>query len=231
MNDINIPIHIGIIMDGNGRWAKERGLNRSLGHKAGADNLLKLIPYIFNRGIKYISVYALSKENFKRDIKEIDFLMNLFVKMFKTKKKIFIDEKIKVIFSGEKSRIRKDVISVMEKIEEDTKNFTDKIFNVCLSYSGREEIAHAVKRIVEDKHDISLIDEELVGKYMYHNLPDLDLVIRTSGEQRISNFMLWQSSYAEYAFPMTYFPAFNSEEFEKVLFEYNNRERRFGNAK
>lgn len=230
MKDLKIPQHVGIIMDGNGRWAKERGLIRSLGHKKGADNLLKLMPYIFKKGIKYFSVYAFSKENFNRPKEEVEYLMNLFVDMFKKKKDVFIKNKIKVLFSGEKSRLRKDVLKCIEELEKETNTFNDHVFNVCLSYSGREEITYAIKKILKniDKYDIDEIDEELVGKNLYHELPDLDLVIRTSGEHRISNFMLWQSSYAEYIFPKTYFPAFTTKEFDLAIEEYNSRERRFG---
>ncbi len=230
MKDLKIPQHVGIIMDGNGRWAKERGLIRSLGHKKGADNLLKLMLYIFKKGIKYFSVYAFSKENFNRPKEEVEYLMNLFVDMFKKKKDVFIKNKIKVLFSGEKSRLRKDVLECIEELEKETNTFNDHVFNVCLSYSGREEITYAIKKILKniDKYDIDEIDEELVGKNLYHELPDLDLVIRTSGEHRISNFMLWQSSYAEYIFPKTYFPAFTTKEFDLAIEEYNSRERRFG---
>lgn len=219
-------------MDGNGRWAKEKGLSRSLGHKKGADNLLKLIPYIFSKGIKYISIYAFSKENFNRNKEEVDYLMNLFLDLFNKSMKRFKKDEIKIVFSGEKTRLRNDVIKSMEKLEEETKVYENKILNICLSYSGREEIVDSFKKIYKDikenRLDINNIDEEVVSKYMYQNLPDLDLVIRTSGEQRISNFMLWQSSYAEYVFPKTYFPAFDNKEFDKVLEEYESRERRFG---
>lgn len=225
-------LHVGIIMDGNGRWAKEKGLSRSLGHKKGADNLLKLIPYIFSKGIKYISIYAFSKENFNRNKEEVDYLMNLFLDLFNKSMKRFKKDEIKIVFSGEKTRLRNDVIKSMEKLEEETKVYENKILNICLSYSGREEIVDSFKKIYKDikenRLDINNIDEEVVSKYMYQNLPDLDLVIRTSGEQRISNFMLWQSSYAEYVFPKTYFPAFDNKEFDKVLEEYESRERRFG---
>lgn len=229
MKENNVPNHVGIIMDGNGRWAKERGLIRSLGHSKGADNLMKLIPHVFNRGIKYISIYAFSKENYNRDPKEVDYLMDLFVKLFKKKQNIFKKEKIKVLFSGERSRIRKDVLESMEKLEESTKEFNDKVLNICLSYSGREEIVSTIKKILkEDNLNIDEIDEEYISNNLYQKLPDLDLVIRTSGEQRISNFMLWQSSYAEYVFPKIYFPDFNEKEFDKVLEEFNTRERRYG---
>ena len=228
----SLPNHIGIIMDGNGRWAEKRGKKRSMGHKAGADNLEKLLEHIFNLGIKYVSIYAFSTENFKRDKTEVDYLMNLFVKMFSVKKKIFIKNELRVLFSGRRDNLRSDVRESIEKLEEVTKGFTTGTLNICLNYGGRFEIIDMTKKIANlvknNEVNIDEIDENLVNKYMYQELPPLDFVIRTSGEQRISNFMLWQGSYAEYFFPKTLFPDFNETEFDKALEEYNSRNRRFG---
>ena len=232
MDDIVLPNHVGIIMDGNGRWAKKRGLKRSFGHKKGAENLEKLLKHIFKLGIPYVSVYAFSTENFKRDINEVNYLMDLFVKYFTKKKKIFIKEELRVIFSGSKVGLREDVLNGMNELEISTKDLTKGTFNICLNYGGRLEIIDAIKKIVSDvideKIDIDSINEDYVSKNMYQSLPDVDFVIRTSGEQRISNFMLWQSSYAEYYFPKTLFPDFDKDEFDKALLEFNNRNRRFG---
>ena len=229
---MELPNHVGIIMDGNGRWATKRGLNRSFGHKKGSENLEKLVNYIFNLGIKYVSVYAFSTENFKREKSEVDYLMDLFVKMFSIKKKIFIKNELRVIFSGRRDNLRNDVRDSIIKLEEVTKDFTRGTFNICLNYGGRYEIIDMTKKIAnlvkEEKINIEDINEELVNKYMYQELPPLDLVIRTSGEQRISNFMLWQSSYAEYYFPETLFPDFDSLEFDKAIEVYQSRNRRFG---
>ena len=234
MNDVVLPTHVGIIMDGNGRWAKKRGLKRSFGHKKGAENLEKLLKHIFKLGIPYVSVYAFSTENFKRDIDEVNYLMDLFVKYFTKKKKLFIKEGLKVIFSGSKVGLRDDVINGMKELEKSTKDLKNGTFNICLNYGGRLEIIDAIKKITKDvidkKIDIESIDEEYVSKNMYQDLPNLDFVIRTSGEQRISNFMLWQSSYAEYYFPDTLFPDFTPDEFDKALLEYSKRNRRFGSA-
>ena len=228
----NIPNHVGIIMDGNGRWAEKRGLNRSFGHKKGAENLEKLLNYIYNLGIKYVSIYAFSTENFKRDPKEVNYLMDLFVKMFSSKKKIFVKNELKVLFSGRRDNLREDVRKSIENLEESTKNFSRGVLNICLNYGGRSEIVDMTKKIAQDiidgKLSINDIDEKVVNHYMYQDLPDIDFVIRTSGEMRISNFMLWQSSYAEYYFPKTLFPDFNEEEFDKAILEYQNRNRRFG---
>ena len=229
---MELPNHVGIIMDGNGRWATKRGLNRSLGHKAGAENLEKLLDHIYNLGIKYVSIYAFSTENFKREKSEVDYLMDLFVKMFSIKKSIFIKNELKVLFSGRRDNLRDDVRESIEKLEDTTSKFTRGTLNICLNYGGRFEIIDMTKKIAslvkEGKIDISDIDEELVNNNMYQSLPPLDFVIRTSGEQRISNFMLWQSSYAEYYFPEVLFPDFDSKEFDKAMDEYNKRNRRFG---
>ena len=228
----NIPQHVAIIMDGNGRWATKRGLKRSIGHKKGADNLEKLCDHIFNLGIKYLSVYAFSTENFKRDIEEVNYLMNLFVNMFTKKKKIFVKNKIKVVFSASYDNLRDDVIESMKDLSESTKDFQDHIFNICLNYGSRLEIVDMTKKIaqlcLDGKLELSSINEELITHNLYQDLPDVDFVIRTSGEERISNFMLWQSSYAEYYFPETLFPDFNNEEFDKALIVYQKRKRRFG---
>ena len=227
-----LPNHVGIIMDGNGRWAKKRGLKRSFGHKAGANNLEKLLKHIFSLGIKYVSVYAFSTENFKRSEEEVNYLMDLFVKYFTKKKKIFISEELKVVFSGSKKNLRDDVINGINELEIATKDFTRGTFNICLNYGGRLEIVDAIKSINKElmNGNISIddIDEEYVSHHMYQDLPDLDFVIRTSGEQRISNFMLWQGSYAEYYFPNVLFPDFDEKEFDKAIEEYNRRNRRFG---
>ncbi len=232
MNDLNLPIHVGIIMDGNGRWAKKRGLARSLGHSAGAKNLKKLLRHIYKRGIKYVSVYAFSTENFKRSKEEVDYLMKLFIKMFKTNAKEFIKDKIKVVFSGSRNNLSEELNNAMDDLEEKTKDFENGIFNVCLNYGGRSEIIDATKKIAklvkDGKLAIEDIDEEVLDNNMYNRLPDLDFVIRTSGEIRTSNFMPWQSTYAEYYFPDTLFPDFDEKQFDIAIEEFQKRSRRFG---
>ena len=232
MNDLNLQIHVGIIMDGNGRWAKKRGLARSLGHSAGAKNLKKLLRHIYKRGIKYVSVYAFSTENFKRSKEEVDYLMKLFIKMFKTNAKEFIKDKIKVVFSGSRNNLSEELNNAMDDLEEKTKDFENGIFNVCLNYGGRSEIIDATKKIAklvkDGKLAIEDIDEEILNNNMYNRLPDLDFVIRTSGEIRTSNFMPWQSTYAEYYFPDTLFPDFDEKQFDIAIEEYQKRSRRFG---
>lgn len=229
LDNIKIPCHVGIIMDGNGRWAKERGLNRSKGHEAGYKTLKTTAKYILDSGVKVLSVFAFSTENFNRSKEEVDFLMNLFIKGFKKDSAFFNKENIKVVFSGRKEPLKKDVIEAMEYLSESTKNNTKGILNICLNYGGRSEIVDAVNHIIKD--NLKEVDEEVINNYLYNKLPDIDLLIRTSGEVRISNFMLWQLSYAELYFPKCYFPDFNQEEFDKALLEYTKRDRRFGSVK
>lgn len=228
-SNLKIPNHVGIILDGNGRWAKEKGMNRSEGHSEGAKNLKVLGKYILSKGVKVVSIYAFSSENFKRSSEEVSFLMNLFTKKFSEELEDFHDNNIKVMFSGRRDKLSKKLLSVMDKLTEKTKNNTGGILNVCLNYSARNEIIDMVRKIKEDDIDINKIDESLINKYMYNELPDIDLLIRTSNEQRLSNFMLWQLSYAELYFCKTYFPDFNEDEFDKAIVEYTKRDRRFGN--
>ncbi len=228
--DYKIPNHVAIILDGNGRWATSRGLKRSMGHKAGFENLKKLSNYIFSKGVRILSVFAFSTENFKRDKEEVDYLMNLLVTKFKT----LINKKnnIKIIFSGRKDNLKKDVLDAIEEIENKTKDNTEHIFNICFNYGGRADIVDATKKILDDYKngniDIEDIDENRFNSYLYNNIPNIDFLIRTSGELRISNFMLFQSAYAEMYFPKTLFPDFNEREFDLALDIYNGRDRRFG---
>lgn len=232
-SNLKVPNHVAIILDGNGRWAKERGLTRSMGHDAGFTNLKNISKYILSKGIKVLSVYAFSTENFKRSKDEVDYLMNIFTSKFKSCIKDFNKENIKVIFSGRDKPLPNKVLKAMKELEEATKDNTKGILNICINYGGRSELVDTCKKIgkmVENKEiSINDIDEELVSRNLYNDLPDVDLMIRTSGELRLSNFMLWQNSYAEFYFPKTYFPDFDEEEFDKAIIEYTKRDRRFGN--
>lgn len=229
MNKLN---HLAIIVDGNGRWAKNMGKIRSYGHLKGYENLKKIINYVNdNLDIKYISLFIFSTENFKRSKDEVDYLMNLFKKGFKEEKDIYIKKNMKVVFSGKKEGLSNDIISIIEEIESSTKDNTGLVVNFCLNYGGRSEIVDACKKIVDDKIDKNDITESLFSKYLYKELPDIDLMIRTSGEQRISNFMLWSLSYSELYFTKTYFPAFTTNELLEIIDDFNNRDRRYGNAK
>lgn len=229
--NLKIPNHVAIIVDGNGRWAKERGLSRSKGHDAGLDNLMKLSKYIFEKGTKFLSIYVFSTDNFKRDEKEVNHLMDLFIIFFKSQKNFFNKNNIKVVFSGIDDNLPIEVIKAKNKIISDTKDNTGGILNICLNYSGRLEIVDATKKIIKDNININDIDEDLFKKYLYQDLPDVDLLIRTSGELRVSNFLLWQISYAEFYFPNKYFPEFKEEDYDIALIEFTKRDRRFGMIK
>jgi len=230
--EMQVPNHVGIIMDGNGRWAKERNLPRSFGHKEGAQNLRKLLPYIYDYGVRYVSIYAFSTENFERDINEVKYLMDLFVKHFKDEYEEIINRGVKVVFSGRREPLPESVLESMDTLMEATKDNTNGVLNVCLNYGSQFEIVDMVKKIsnlvLDGKLDINDITKEVVEDNLYHKLPPIDLVIRTSGEQRCSNFMMYQSAYSEFYFTKTYFPDFDSNEFDLAIEEYNKRNRRFG---
>lgn len=225
-NNNNLPTHIAIIVDGNGRWATNNGKTRSAGHDAGLKNLKKISEYILSKNIKYLSLFVFSTENFKRNEEEVNHLMNLFVKTFKKEKKFFVDKNIKVVFSGRKENLPNDVLKALKETEKITENCTGGICNFCLNYGGQSEIVDAINKIIKDK--LENVTIENFNNYLYQNLPPIDLMIRTSGELRISNFMLWQLAYSELYFTKTYFPDLSFEEIDEILLEYSNRNRRFG---
>lgn len=228
---MNTPHHVAIIMDGNGRWATSRGLKRSEGHLAGSKTLERLALHAYDMGVKVLSVYAFSTDNFKRPQEEVDYLMNLFIKMFKTKFDKIAKKGIKVVFSGRKNNLPQEVLKSIYNLEEKTKTNTQGILNICLNYGGQEEIIDGAFKLAQDINaglDISQMNREDFFKYLYQNLPPIDLLIRTGGQKRISNFMLYQLSYSEFYFTNTYFPDFDKSEFNKALFIYENTDRRYG---
>ncbi len=230
-----IPNHVGIIMDGNGRWAQERNKKRSEGHKEGAKTLEKLALYAKKIGVKVLTVYAFSTDNFKRSKEEVDYLMNLLIYYFDHKLKKVCDEGIKVVFSGRKEPLREDVLTAMENIKERTKNNTECILNICLNYGGQEEIVDATKdickKMLDGEFDINTLNRENYFKFLYQDLPPIDLLIRTGREHRLSNFMLYESFYAEIYFCDTLFPDFLENDLDEAISYYQNRDRRFGSIK
>lgn len=230
-----VPNHVGIIMDGNGRWATERGLKRSEGHKEGGKTLERLALYAKNIGIKVLTVYAFSTDNFKRSDEEVNFLMNLLIYYFNEKLERVCKDGIKIVFSGRREPLREDVLKAMDNIVERTKNNNECILNICLNYGAQEEICDATLKIVEDIENGKLKREELnrenYFKYLYQDLPPIDLLIRTGKEHRLSNFMLYQSFYAEIYFVDTYFPDFLEDDLKFAIENYEKRDRRFGNVK
>lgn len=228
---MKVPNHVAIIMDGNGRWATKQGLKRSEGHLEGSKTLENIAIHAVDMGVKILSVYAFSTDNFRRDKEEVDYLMNLFIKVFKNRFDKIAKKGIKVVFSGRKINLRSDVIESINNITEKTKNNTNGILNICLNYGGQEEIIDAALKLHEDINkglDISNFKREDFYKYLYQDLPPIDLLIRTGGELRVSNFMLYELSYSEFYFTNTLFPDFNKSEFNKALFNYENRDRRYG---
>ncbi|MCI6349371.1 MAG: polyprenyl diphosphate synthase [Tenericutes bacterium] len=232
MEKLNVPTHVGIILDGNRRWAKERGLKSKDGHKAGFETLKRISKYIFKKGVKVLSVFAFSTENFKRSEEEVNYLMNLFLKGFKSSIKEFNENNIKVVFSGRKEPLSDKVYSAMKELESKTSKNNGGILNICLNYGGQAEIVDTTKKIVNEVLNgnikIDDINEELFRDNLYNSLPYMDLLIRTSGEIRVSNFMLYSIAYAEMYFPSVNFPDFDEKEFDKALEIYNKRDRRMG---
>ena len=228
MNNLVYPNHLGIIMDGNGRWATSRGLPRSLGHKEGAKTLKKLLLYIYEKKIPYVSIYAFSTENFKRDKEEVDYLMNLFVTLFQRELSFLKEKEIKVVFSGRKEPLPIKVLTAMEDLAKETEEGKKGVLNICLNYGGQYELVDAIKKIISKSIPLEDITKETLEKNLYQDLPPLDFVIRTSGEKRNSNFMIYQGAYAEYYYPDTLFPDFDENDFDLAILEYNKRNRRFG---
>ena len=232
-----IPAHIAIILDGNGRWAKERGKPRIYGHRHGAFNLRDLAKYGNQIGIKYMTVYCFSTENWKRPDDEVNFLMNTpvwYIKRFW--KTMVLNTNIKYKMIGRRDRLPKKLLEAIEEMENATKNHDGLVLTLCIDYGSRDEITTAVKNIAKDVKD-GIIDPKDINEDMITNnlftkdYPPLDLLIRTSGECRISNYLLWQLAYSELYFTDTYFPAFTPEKLEEALIDFQNRNRRFGGLK
>ncbi len=224
-----VPNHVAFIMDGNGRWAKKRVLPRSYGHKAGVKTLMSVLEDCFNLGVKYVSVYAFSTENWNRPQAEIDALMELFRTYFTSQFSKLIDKKIKINVWGDKSKFPNDIKNAILEIENTTITDQKGVFNIAMGYGGRHEIVNAVNNLV--KQGIS-IDEETFSSYLYSaGVPDPDLIIRTGGEMRISNFLLYQCAYSELYFTKTLWPDFSKDELIEIFENYNKRDRRFGKVK
>lgn len=229
--DLKLPNHVAIILDGNGRWALSKGLTRLEGHDEGFKRAEEISQYAFEKGVKVLSLFAFSTENFKRSTEEVSHLMDIFVNMFSSRFKRITENGIKIIVSGSRENLSKKVIKAIDEMTEKTKNNENGILNICLNYGGRLEIVDAYKKIMKLNVKEDDITEEFIKENLYHNLPDIDLLIRTSGEQRISNFMLYLLAYSEFYFPSIHWPDFTKEEFDKAIKIYNQRNRRFGKEK
>ncbi len=233
MEQPNIPIHVGIIMDGNRRWAKEKKIDYRLGHKEGAKTLEKIVRYAKKIGIKYITVYAFSTENWKRSEEEVGALMLLLKTYLDDYGKRADTENIKIKVLGDIKVLSTGLQKSIEKCIERTKNNDGIIFSIALNYGGRDEIIHAIKNIAKDvekkKLNIEEINEDIVSDYMYtEGMPDPDLIVRTSGELRLSGFLTWQSVYSELLFIDKYWPDFTEEDLDNAVVEYQKRKRKFG---
>lgn len=224
-----IPTHIGIIMDGNGRWALSRGLPRMAGHRAGTENLRRIIGACIEFGIKYLTIYAFSTENWGRPMQEVQGLLKIFENVIDNELQELHDQGVQVRHIGRLDRLkpafRKKVVQAMDF----TCHNDRLILNVAFNYGGRDEIVCAIQALIRDGVKADEVNDELVSRYLFTaGVPDPDLIIRTSGELRGSNFLIWQGAYSEWYFPSTYWPDFDKEELRKALWEYNTRERRFG---
>jgi len=228
--ELKIPKHIGFIMDGNRRWAKEKGLPAFEGHRAGLnDGVYKVLDGCLNRGVKHVTLFGFSTENWDRSKEEISYLVKLFRGMINDKLDELHEKQVKLKFIGHLTDWPEGMQEDMVRATELTKDNEKMTVNVALSYGGRPEIVDATKRIIEDGLKPEEITEARFAEYMYEaGQPDPDVIVRTSGEQRISGFMLWQSAYAELYFTDKYWPDFDEAEVDKVIQEYNHRERRFG---
>ena len=223
---LNVPNHIAIIMDGNGRWAKNQNKPRVFGHKAGANTLRKLMEYCNKIGVTYLTVYAFSTENWKRSQEEVDALMFLFKSYIKSERENLLKNKIRFMVSGREEGVNPSLMEAIKELEEATSKDYEMTLNIAFNYGGRAEITDAVNKIL--KEGKTSITEEEFSKYLYNDIPDPDFVIRTSGEFRISNFLLWQIAYSEIYITDKYWPDFDEVEMEKAILSYSKRERRFG---
>lgn len=225
----NLPRHIGFIMDGNGRWAKQRGLPRLAGHKAGAENLRRVLRACGEWGIKYVTIYAFSTENWRRPKEEVEGLFNLLNQYIDQSLPELVKEGVQVRHIGRMDGVPEELQEKIRQVVEATRENDRLILCVAFNYGGRAEIVDAVRRIVAKGYKPEEINEELISSHLYTaGIPDPDLIIRTAGEMRLSNFLLWQSAYAEYYSTPVYWPDFDEEELYKALLDYSRRERRFG---
>lgn len=233
---MNIPQHVAIILDGNGRWAKAKGMPRNYGHAQGSKNVEKICEEAWRMGIKYLTVYAFSTENWNRPKEEVNALMKLLRNYMKTCLKTAAKNDMKVRVIGDITKLDEDIQKRILELEEATKNNGGLNFQIAINYGSRDEITRAVRALAEDVKKGKLmpeeVDETCIEKYLdTHDIPDPDLLIRTSGEQRLSNYLLWQLAYTEFYFTDVPWPDFTKQELEKAIEQYNRRDRRYGGVK
>lgn len=231
MNNLTIlPTHIGIIMDGNRRWANKEGLPTLKGHQEGLKTMVTIAEHVFSRGAKYLSIYAFSAENWNRSESEVKYLMDLVPFAFKKYLKKLDEQNIRLLFMGSSTGVKKSIVELCESAEKQTANNSGGTLCVCFNYGGRQEIIEACNKYAEEaqkENHVLHLDE--FSKYLYHpEVPDIDLLIRTSGEKRVSNFMLWRIAYSELYFTDKLWPDFKASDIEQAIKEYNRRQRRYG---
>ena len=226
MNDFRIPLHVAMIMDGNGRWAKEKGLKRTAGHKKGAEVVREITTYCAEIEIKYLTLYAFSTENWKRPILEVEYLMKLLEKYLKEELKVYLENNIKFKAIGDLTRFSKALQIRISKTEEATQHCTGLTQVLALNYGSKDEIVRAVKRL--NKRGLEVSEENIESCLDTAGIPPVDIMIRTSGEVRLSNYLLWQNAYAEMFFTQTYWPDFTQSELDDIISDFSRRERRFG---
>lgn len=220
--------HISFIMDGNGRWAQSKGLPRTAGHSAGVEKAREIVLFTKELRIPYLSLYTFSKENWKRSMEEVSFLMNLIVSHFEKEFQFYIDNKIKIIHLGDKNGLPEKVLNAIYKVEDDTKNFNAITLLLAINYSGKYDIVQAVNKILKEGEKKEITEEIFKDYLLTKNVPDPDLIIRTGDEFRISNYFLWQAAYTEFYISNKNWPDFTKEDMIEAINNYNKRERRFG---
>ena len=229
-NDIAlIPAHVAIIMDGNGRWAEKHGKPRIEGHRQGAKNLRKIVNVFHKLGVKFLTVYAFSTENWQRPQKEVDGLLELLLESVENQLASLNESRVRIKHLGDKKSLSPEIQTAITTCEEITDSNDGLTLNVAFNYGGRAEIVHAIKALVKDKVDESQISDMEIEKRLYtHGMPDPDLIIRTAGEKRLSNFLVWQSAYAEYYYSECFWPDFDEPQINKAIQSYQTRKRKFG---
>lgn len=229
MDNLNIPTHIAIVLDGNGRWAKKKHMPRTYGHKNGAENVVDICLYAKERGVKYMTLYAFSTENWKRPAEEVNYLMKLVIKFIESKLDILMEENCKLNFIGDLEKLPASTKEICIRAMEDTKDNDEITLNIALNYGGRDELVHAFKAMMDDGVRKEDITEEMISSYLYtKDQPDPDLLIRPGGELRLSNFLIYQLAYAEFYFTDTLWPDFDRKAFDQAMEEFSRRNRRYG---
>ena len=227
-----VPLHVAIVMDGNGRWAEQRGLPRLTGHRVGVDNIRPVVQALGQRGVKYVSIYAFSTENWNRPATEVEGLMDILGDSIERETKALHEQKVRILHLGRSDRLSPELHKSIIRAQDLTRNNEGVTLSVAFDYGGRSEIVEALKSIMRDGLSPEELDEECVARYLYTSqLPDPDLIIRTGGELRLSNFFLWQAAYAEYYPTPTLWPDLGPEEVDRALEDFSGRQRRFGNIR